>query len=112
MKSYNASKEEIAFLNDILSDTIQYSVNFGDVTRSGDQIRRNFTLQYQTKTYAAAEDIMRQLCDGPYRCLVGDVRCSIDDDGIVTVNEAATFYETMVGGVADSGLPADAAANA
>lgn len=110
MGSYNNSKEEIAFLNDVLADTLQYSVSFSDVTRSGDQIRRNFALQYRTASYDAAQVIMRELCEGEFRCLVGDVSCSIADDGTVTISQSATFYETMVGGTADSGLPADTAA--
>ena len=112
MESYNNSAEEIAYLNDILADALEYSVSFGDVTRSGNQIRRNFTLQYRTKNYAAAEQIMKELCESPNRCLVGDVQCSVADDKTVTISAAAAFYETMVGGVADSGLPADAAATA
>jgi len=110
IESYNNSTAEIAFLNDILDDTIQYSVSFGDVTRSGDTIRRNFTLQYQTRNYAAAEAITEALSNGSMRCLVGDMRCSTDEDGLVTVSETATFFETMVGGTPDSGLPADPAA--
>lgn len=109
MPSYNGSKEEIAFLNGILADTLQYEVSFSDVTREGSQIRRAFTLQYKTLDYAAAQEIMDRLCSGKNRCLVGDVKCTIDEDGIVTVNESATFYETMAGATPDAGLPSDGA---
>ena len=109
MGSYNNSKEEVAFLNDILADAQKYSISFSDVSRSGDQIRRNFTLQYQTADYAAAQDIMKRLCQGKYRCLVGDLKCAVDVDGVVTINASATFYETMVGGAPDAGLPQDGA---
>ena len=112
IESYNNSKAEIAFLNDILEDSIQYSISFGDVTRSGDTIRRNFTLQYQTGNYADAEAITKALTDGSMRCLVGDMRCSTDEEGLVTVSETATFFETMVGGKPDSGLPEDPNATA
>ena len=110
IESYNNSTAEIAFLNDILEDSIQYSITFGDVTRSGDTIRRNFTLQYQTKNYAAAQKITEALSDGSMRCLIGDMRCSTDEEGLVTVSETATFFETMVGGTPDSLLPEDPAA--
>lgn len=109
MGSYNNSRDEIAFLNDTLEDTLRYSITFTDVTRNGDQIRRNFTLQYQTENYDDAARIMRTLVTGQHRCQVGDIRCSVDQHGIVTINEVATFYETMVGGTPDSGLPADSA---
>ena len=109
MASYNNSKQEIDFLNMILADTLQYSISFSDVTRRGDQIRRDFTLQYQIQGYDAAQDIMLKLCNGELRCMVGDIRCTIAQDGIVTINETATFYETMAGGVPDAGLPVDSA---
>lgn len=107
MESYNNSKQEINFLNALLADTLQYTISFSDVSRSGNQIRRNFTLQYQTKGYDAAQEILLKLCNGEMRCLVGDIRCTIDKDGKVTMNQTATFYETMVGGTPDAGLPAD-----
>ena len=109
MGSYNNSKAEVKFLNDVLADTMKYTINFADVTRNGDQIRRNFTLQFQTRDYAAAQDIMTRLLRGENRCLVGDMKCSVDKDGVVIVDALATFYETMVGGVPDAGLPSDSA---
>ena len=109
MGSYNNSKEEVAFLNGILASALKYSVSFAEVTRSGDQIRRSFTLEYQTPDYQSAQDIVAALCEGKNRCLVGDVNCTIGDDGLVTVRQSATFYETMVDGVADAALPQDAA---
>ena len=109
MGSYNSSEEELRVLNDVLSKTIQYSINFSNVTRNGDQIRRNFSLQFTTLDYAAASDIIGQLEDGDYRCIIGDTLCSVDSDGKVTIHAAATFYETMVGGTPDAGLPEEKA---
>ena len=110
MGSYNHSKAEVAFLNDILANTLQYKVEFANVTRRGDQIRRSFTLEYRTASYAAAQDVMKKLCAGDNRCLMGDVNCTVNDDGTVTMKQSATFYETMVGGTPDAGLPRDSAA--
>jgi hypothetical protein len=112
MESYNASKEEIAFLNDVLHDAQVYTISFEEVTRDGDQIRRNMTLQFRTKNYKEAEKIMKKIGECEYRCLIGDLQCNIADDGTTTVGMVATFYETMVGGTADSGLPQDEAATA
>ncbi len=109
MPSYNAGKEEVAFLNGILADTLEYEVTFSNVTRSGTQIRRAFKLKYKVKGYEAAQAILDRLSESKDRCLVGDVKGSIDKDGIVTVEQSATFYETMVGGVPDAGLPSDGA---
>ena len=110
MYSYNNSKAEIAMLNDILSDTLQYAITFENVTRAGDQIRRNFSLQFTVDNYDAVEGVLRALNESRYRCLIGDVRCTANRDGNimdgnVSVNAVATFYETMVGGTPDAGLP-------
>ena len=110
MGSYNNSKEELKFLNDILADTLQYSVSFANVTRNGDQIRRSFTLQYTTNGYKAAQEIVSRLMNGRNRCLVSDLRCTINNNGTVTMSQSATFYETMVGGTPDAGLPSNSAA--
>jgi len=120
MGSYNNSKEELAFLNDVLGGTLQYTITFSNVTRDGDQIRRNFSLQFTTADYAGMERIMKQLCDGKLRCLINDISYTItrynysaaerEEYGVdyyerVNVNCTATFFETMVGGTEDAGLP-------
>ena len=109
MPSYNSVKEEVAFLNDVLASAEKYSISFADVTRSGAQIRRSFTLQYTTLTYSAAEEIIRELCGYKNRCLVSDIYFSNNEKSEITMNAAATFYETMIGGTADAGLPDDSA---
>jgi beta-glucosidase/6-phospho-beta-glucosidase/beta-galactosidase len=120
MGSYNNSKEEIAFLNDVLSNALQYSISFSNVTRDGDQIRRNFSLQFTTSDFSGMEKVMKQLCDGKLRCLINDISYSItrynysaaerEEYGVdyyerVNLNCTATFFETMVGGTEDAGLP-------
>ena len=114
MGSYNNSKAEVAFLNDVLSSAKQYNINFSNVTRNEDQIRRNFTLQFTTATYDEAEALLNKLSASHYRCLIGDLRCTssrnnsnvLSENTDITVNATATFYETMVGGTPDAGLPA------
>ena len=108
MASYNNSKEEVRFLNDILADTLNYSISFANVTRVGDQIRRSFTLTYRTNGYKAAQDIIEKLLASKNRCLVSNINSNIGTDGIVSMTQSATFYETMVGGIADAALPAQA----
>lgn len=114
MASYNNSKAELKLLNDVLSSALQYSISFANVTRSGDQIRRDFSLQFTAPDYDTMRSIIHNLTGVEYRCLVGNMSCSIGkvqyrnvtEYGVLSVNMTATFYETMVGGVADSGLPA------
>lgn len=110
MGSYNSSKPETAFLNTVLAGVDDYNIHFDDVTRDGNQIRRNFSLQYRTSSYDGAKRIMKELTSGEYRCLIGDVNCSVDTNGSTTISLDGTFYETMVGGKPDSALPKDEAA--
>ena len=110
MGSYNNSKEEYQVLNDILGDALTYSITFANVTRDNDQIRRNFTFQFTTDDYEAMEGRIDSLLKNHYRCLIGDLRCTATrngdvTEGTITVNGTATFYETMVGGTPDAGLP-------
>lgn len=113
MESYNNSKAELALLNDILESATDYSISFATVTRDGNQIRRNFSLQFVAQDYATVEKILAELARSPYRCLVGDISCSGGSQTVgsrVSVSTTATFFETMVGGTADAGLPQDTAA--
>ena len=110
MGSYNNSKAEIAMLNDVLSEALQYSITFSNVTRSEDQIRRNFSLQLTASSYESMEHIINSINESHYRCLIGDLQCRAFRDkyvlhGNLSVNATATFYETMVGGTPDAGLP-------
>ena len=113
MGSYNNSKAEVKMLNDILEKANTYSIAFTDVTRDGDQVRRNLTLRYTAKNYETAAQIIAQLSNGQYRCLLGNVVCESAsgyhnlERGEVTVNLSATFYEPMAGDTVDAGLPID-----
>lgn len=113
MESYNASKEEMAFLNDLLQAADQYNISFSDVTKDGDQIRRPFTLQFTASSYQTAKEILKKLYDSPNRCLIADVALTGSNEdynvlsGDVSVSLSAFFYETMVGGTPDSGLPVE-----
>ena len=115
MPSYNAGKREINFLHTTLGLTQDYYIGFNDLSRNGDQIRRNFSLQYRTSNFNEAVEIMRSLEQSNIRCLIDDVTVTPMENrgnvmtGPVQVTCTATFYETMYGGKADAELPADAA---
>ena len=116
MPSYNAGRQELDFLHETLSaNTIEYNVGFTELEKEGDQIRRNFNLQFTAKDYATVKSIVKKLEDSEIRCLVGDVALFTAGDknnlmkDSVTVSCTAVFYETMYGGVADSDLPVEQA---
>ena len=114
MPSYNNSKAELALLNDALRAANTFSVSFADVTREGNQIRRNFSLTFTAPDYATMKQIFFDLTNGPYRCLIGNISCSMFDQNAaagLSASATATFYETMVGGTPDAGLPPDTSAN-
>ncbi len=126
MESYSNSKAEIALLNRVLESATDYSISFSGVTKTDDQIRRNFSLTFTTRDFATAKKIITELAESEYRCLIGDIQYTrsltraatkdprtelpgqwIDDVYYyeqVSVNATATFYETMYGGTPDAGL--------
>ena len=116
MPSYNNAKEELAMLNDILNESVtQYSVAFTNVTRYKDQIRRDFRLDFTTPDYESMKAVIDKLTGVDYQCMIGDCTCNIikvrdqqqEETTALSVSATATFYETMVGGTADAGLPPD-----
>ena len=126
MESYNNSKAELTKLNNILEDANSYSIDFQNVRKNGDQIRRDFTLSFQTDTFEDAKKIISELTDCEYRCRLGNMSYNLsyqqlkDNTGKVirtidgedfyqriNVKTSGTFYETMYGGTPDDGLPAN-----
>ena len=113
MPSYNNKKAVNKLINDILSDK-SYSATLSNLTRSGNQIRRNIQLQFTAPNYAEMERVLDSLCTSTYRCLVNNVNCTRAYDRYYETNYynvtlTATFFETLVGGTPDAALPADAA---
>lgn len=114
MPSYNNKKAVNSQINDILNN-MSFSATLSNLTRSGDQIRRNIQLQFTAPSYAEMERVLNSLCSCPYRCLVNNVNCSraydrYYDTNVYNVSLTATFFETLVGGTPDAALPADPAA--
>ena len=127
MGSYNNSKAELSLLNHVLESANDYAVSFTDVTRDGDQIRRNFSLQFTARDFDAVKVIIDKLTQSEYRCLIGNVSYHTVQnkktaknvmentverviDGVtyyeyISVTATATFFETMYDGTPDAGLP-------
>ena len=107
MESYNNVRAEIDLLNEIFSSASQYSMSFSDVTREEDQIRRACSVTFTAKSFDVVEKIISELTGSKYRCLINSVQYSGSGsgDGSVSVGIQITFFETMVGGTPDAGLP-------
>lgn len=104
--SYNNAKEELARLNRALQMATSYTVTFANVTRQGDLLRRNFSLSFTADGFETVKRIITELNECDLRCVIGDIQFSGSREGNVSVSMGATFYETMVGGTPDAGLPA------
>lgn len=103
MPSYNNVKEELAFLNETLTKSYSYSINVDDVTKDGNQIRRDVAIQFTAKDFNSMKDIIKTLSENKERSLISNIQFS-NNNGI-SCSLLVTFYETMVGGTADTGLP-------
>lgn len=111
MPSYNNNKNVNKLLNDTLGD-MDYSILFKNVSApTGNLVRRNILVSFDAPSYEEVRRVLADLTGCEYRCLIGDVRCTTvyalrtNEFQGVTVTVSLTFYETMVGGEADSGLP-------
>lgn len=114
MPSYSNINRVNRLINDTL-EGLNWRVDWSNVTRSGNQVRRNISFNFYAADYDEMERVISAFATSEYRCLIGDVRASFTrydrlsdryrDE--VSVTMTVTFYETMVGGAVDAGLPAD-----
>ena len=121
MPSYNYEKQEISYLQDILTaSTKEYHINFSKISRDKDQLRRKFSLSFTVSGYEDAKKIIKELEGSDIRCIIGDMSVGFDKSGKgdnevdkdlfekdITIDCSATFYETVYDAVEDLELPAD-----
>lgn len=91
---YDNLQSVIVELNGILSQTSQYSLDFGTVDTSQPIVRRNITLNFSAGSYEQAKTVLRELHDCKYRCLLSAF--TINDQnrsGKVQVSVTMTFFE-------------------
>jgi hypothetical protein len=113
MPSYNAIKQIHSLLNDVLG-SLGYSITFNNATRSGDQVRQRITMSFRCPDLDTAVRVLTDLQNGEFRCLIEDLSVSMstntnntNNNDRVSVSTTITFYETMVGGTLDPGIPAE-----
>lgn len=89
-------------LNTILSGAEDYSLSFGTVDTSESVVRRSISMSFTSGSYEAAREILRQLCDSDYRCLLDSVSISVGqgEAGAVLVNGSLVFFEYQRQGAA------------
>ena len=82
----------------ILGRTLEYSLNFTDPEVQDDgTVRRNISMTFQCDSYKDAKDVIRDLTDSQWRCLVSNLSVACSDGDVmqygVTVTATITFFE-------------------
>ena len=82
----------------ILGRTRDYSLNFTDPEVQDDgTVRRNISMKFHCDSYQAAQEVIRDLTDSNWRCLVSTLAISCDERDMmqygVDVSATITFFE-------------------
>ena len=82
----------------ILGRTQDYSLSFTDPEVQEDgTVRRNISMNFHCESYADAKEVIKDLTDSQWRCLVSNLAISCDEDNMmefgVTVTATITFFE-------------------
>ena len=82
----------------ILGRTQDYSLSFTDPDVQEDgTVRRNISMNFHCESYADAKEVIRDLTDSQWRCLVSNLSIACDEDDMmeygVTVTATITFFE-------------------
>lgn len=107
---YDNLRKVMVFLNTTLSSTVDYDLNFQQVTmpEEGKIVRRVIDMTFQCDSYGAAKAVVDALHASPYRCQLGDLAMvpmtregnpesaadSLSSGG-VSVTLTATFFERL-----------------
>ena len=67
-------------LNETLSSTRNYSLNFGTVDASQPIVRRQISMNFTVGSYATAMRVLQQLHDSEYRCMLDNLSISFDQN--------------------------------
>ena len=111
---YNNIKNEITDLYEALSPAATYNLSFSEAVASGNIVRRDISISFQTENYQKVRSILGQMHSSPYRCILKDLSISVNKSRgeaggmsaaeLINVNVNITFYETLVGAENTNGL--------
>ena len=116
---YNNLTSEINELYGILAGASSYNLSFSEAVCSGTIVRRDISVSFQADSFEGASQIIRQMQDSKYRCIVKDVSLSAgtrrntrsdnvtglqDNNVVINAGVSITFYETTTGAKDLSGL--------
>lgn len=86
-------------LYSILARTQDYSLSFTDPDVQEDgTVRRNISMSFRCDSYAAAKNVIKDLTDSQWRCLVSNLSIACEEGDMmklgVTVTATITFFES------------------
>ena len=96
--AYDNKEVVLNQLYGILGRTSDYSLSFTDpdVQENG-TVRRNISMKFHCDSYEAAKEVIKDLTDSRWRCLVSNLAISCDDEDMmqygVDVTATITFFE-------------------
>lgn len=108
---YNNLANEIDALASVLNENVEnVSINWNEPTLSNKTVRRNANITFNASSYSIAKQIVKDIANLQYRCIVTQLSMSTDSDNSlnrtdkVSVSMTVTFYETTEGSTNTSGL--------
>ena len=100
---YDNLKPVMFEMNTILVGTKNYSLTFSTVDTSQAIVRRSIAMNFTTSSYESAKEVLRQLHDSGYRCMLDNVNLGITqahglgmdyvEGGDISVNGNIVFFE-------------------
>jgi competence protein ComGC len=91
--TYDNLQAVMLSLNNILSATKSYTLNFGSVDTEEQIVRRNVSLQFSADDYQTAKQVLQALHDSRCRCMLDELQVSTQDGGGVSVSATMVFFE-------------------
>lgn len=108
---YNNLANEIEALSSIFDEKVEnVSINWNEPTVSDKTVRRNANINVRVSSYDQAKQIVKDIANLKYRCIITQLSMSTDSDSslnrtdTVNLSMTVTFYETTEGSTNTSGL--------
>lgn len=111
VEKYNNQANEMIAINNALGTTSKnVSISWGEPILESTIVRRSANVSFTTSSYESFKAILKDIAEGPYRCIVNNVQISTDKSESVTqgakvnVSLQIVYYETIDGVKDLSGL--------
>ena len=90
--AFDNSKKLMNSLNLILSQAVQYTLEFIETEETDGIVRRYVSLEFDCADYEDARAILQDIHDGKYPCVLQDVAI-YNEDEIYSVSATLTYFE-------------------